>query len=58
MKRFELVLSIEVEAEDAGAAFAMVRSNYCVVNDPTSKITEGLVDFLMDDPIHEIKGGE
>lgn len=33
-KQFEVMLSIRVEAEDSAAAFADVRSHYCVVNDP------------------------
>lgn len=58
MPKFEIVLSIEIEADDANAAFADVRTNYCVVNDPLGKVTEKTVSFLIDDQIHELAEDE
>jgi hypothetical protein len=58
MPKFELLLAIVVEAADKSAAFADVRTHYCVVNDPENKVTENIVDFTIDDQIHDVIGYE
>ena len=49
MARFDVSMHVEVEAADSEAAFADVRSNYCVVNDPDAKITHDSAQFTVVD---------
>jgi hypothetical protein len=51
MPIYEVTLTVEVEADSANAAFSEVRSHYAVVNDPQNKVTENLVDFLVEDAV-------
>lgn len=50
--RYSVLLAIEVEAEDAEKAFALVRTNYCVIDDPDEEVTTAgnhtKIDFDID----------
>lgn len=58
MKRFDVELHIEVEADNADAAFADVRTNYCVVNDPNNAVKDNLVDMHVDEHPQELAEDE
>ena len=56
MPRYDVALHIEIEAEDEEAAFAYVRQNYAVVDDPLDEIHH-CEDFHVDEPV-ELEDGE
>jgi hypothetical protein len=58
MPRFEVALHVEVEAEDSNAAFADVRTNYAVINDPAGQIVDNLVEFVVDGEPYELAEDE
>lgn len=47
-KVFDVAMYIQVEAEDENSAFADVRTNYCVVDDPAGAVKDNLVEFEID----------
>lgn len=47
MAKFDVSINIIVEANSSTEAFAMVRSNFCVVDDPQNKIKDGLYDMFV-----------
>ena len=54
MPRYDLALHVEVEAESAEAAWAYVRTNYGVIDDPKREITTHGVDFFLDEDAAEL----
>ena len=46
MSKFDVVITLQVEAEDAKTAFYLVRQEYAIAHDPTGAIAS--VDFTVD----------
>lgn len=58
--RFEVGLFVEVEAANKEEAFADVRTNYAVVNDPNGSVSGDVktVEFIIGDEIHTLEDNE